>query len=185
MSEDNRIAALEARVAALEAILGAVRVAFTGEAAAEGLSDDELDGSKYNDPVLGRDVPAKYWAGPSFKGRRLSQCSPEFLEAFAKYKGICARMNRKDAEKDPSKSAKLKYAEYDERDRQRALGWRRRLLAGWVAPAAPSEPENPFNAEEDDSWRDAPNPFASASDGHRNGASDSFDFGDNVEDGPL
>lgn len=197
MSDEKRIAALEVRVAALEALLGQVRAVFTGEPSADGAPDDELDG-KYGDPVLARDLPAKYWGGQSFKGKRLSQCPPEFLEAYAKYKAVCAKMKRKDIEKnpsDPKNAANAKYAEYDEKDRQRAIGWRRRLLAGWTPPPAPQASENPFDrASEDESWRESvgfsdvgDNPFASSSgSGFANGDADSFNFGANLEEeGPL
>ena len=73
---DERLLVLEARVEALEAKAkaGGARVPAV---------DVDID-NKHGDPVVRRDPSAKYWPGDSFAGKRLSQCSPEYLEAFAR-----------------------------------------------------------------------------------------------------
>lgn len=117
---EQRIAALEATVATLQARVASLE---SGAGSSEIADDAELD-SKYGDQQIRRGPSAKYWTGASFTGRRMSECSPEYLDALAKYKDACAHM----AKKEP---ARAKYAEYDERDARRARGWARRLRAGW------------------------------------------------------
>lgn len=129
-----RIAALEARVAALES--GGAQRSHSASAAGEVADDADLDGQYGNEPI--RKMPStKYWSGDDFVGVRLSDCSPEFLDAFARYKDACAFMNEKKG--DP---ATAKYTDYDRRDARRARGWRQRILDGVVTraprPAQPS-----------------------------------------------
>ena len=102
---EERIAMLEARVASLE----------------EAAKPADIDG-KYGDPDIRKDPSMKYWTGTSYVGRKMSETSPEYLEAFAKYKEACAVMNEREA--DP---AKAKYIGYDRRDAKRARAWAERL----------------------------------------------------------
>ncbi len=87
-------------------------------------SERELDG-QYGNPTVKRD-PAR-WKGESFEGHLLSECSPEFLDAFAEFKDFCAD-NPRDGD-DP------KWARYARKDAALARGWARRLRSGWVPSA--------------------------------------------------
>ena len=117
-----------ARIEALERVIAGIAAVFGGAAVAD---DEELDG-QWGDPVVKKNPTDRFWKGQGFVGKHLSECSPEFLDAYAKYKDVCAKLKEKD--EDPKKR---KYAEYDRTDAGRARGWARRLRAGWSAPAKP------------------------------------------------
>lgn len=88
-------------------------------------SDADLLG-KYGDPVIKARDP-RDWAGPSMKGRRLSECSAEYLDLLAKrYDFFAQKAN------DENDQKKLKYARLDAR---RARGWAARIRAGKHTPA--------------------------------------------------
>ena len=79
----------------------------------------------------------KKWDGASYIGSQMSECPADYLRAYAKYKGACAYMCRKEA--DPSK---LQYAERDERTAKLAIEWatwRESLSEEPQAPAAKTE----------------------------------------------
>src|ERR1044072_4744523 len=101
--------------------------AFGAPVTPEGVvaDDRELD-SAYGDPVVRKDPSSKYWEGPSYSGVKLSECPPDYLDAFAKYKDACAYANEQEG-----KPEKAKYATYDRRDAARARGWAARKRAGW------------------------------------------------------
>lgn len=94
-------------------------------------SDSDLDG-KYGNEEIRKDPSGKYWNGDSFKGKRMSECSAEYLEAFAKYKDACAYMNEKSGDE-----AKAKYIGYDRKSAARARGWAKRVSDGFK-PASDS-----------------------------------------------
>lgn len=127
MSIEERIAKLEARVAALE----------------EAAKPADIDG-KYGDPVIRKDPPPKYWSGESFVGSPMSECSPAYLDALAKYKDACAIMNERSG--DP---AKAKYIGYDRTDAKRARAWAERLRASG-ATTAKAKPKSAPSATADD-----------------------------------
>lgn len=136
MNED-RIAKLEARVAALE----------------EATKPADIDG-QYGDPEIRKDPSPKHWTGASYKGRKMSQCPPEYLDAFAKYKDACAYMNEKEGDPD-----KAKYVTYDRRDAKRARAWAERLRSRPAAPtgfAAAAVAAAPMREPGDDSDLDTP-----------------------------
>ena len=88
-------------------------------------SDRDLDGTKGNPNVK---FDPRDWRGDSHKGRRLSECDPEFL---AMYAGALAYMA------DNPKPNKEQYAKYDRLDASRCRSWRRRILSGdYVPPPA-------------------------------------------------
>lgn len=74
-------------------------------------SDADLDGP-HGDPVV--KFPPKSWKGEDFAGRRLSECSTEFLLAYAEH------LEWKGNSPLPGKE---KYAKYDLLDAARARGW--------------------------------------------------------------
>lgn len=116
---EERLAALEAKVAGL----------------AEEVKPVDLT-DKFADVEIRKMPPPKYWAGEDFTGKRLSQTSADFCEAFAKYRDACAYMNEKEGNPD-----KAKYVGYDRRDAKRARAWAERLrksppkAAGFAAAA--------------------------------------------------
>lgn len=77
MDYEYRFKALEARIAALEAVSSAKRDSG-GHAR---VADDKLLHGPYGDPEVGIDPRA--WEGPSMKGRRFSACPPEWLDLAA------------------------------------------------------------------------------------------------------
>lgn len=120
---------LRKRVAALEMTLKRVIAAFGGapQGGAAVADDADLD-SKYGDPPVKRDPSAKYWTGASMVGRTLSECPPDYLDAFARYKDACAYANEKEGDPD-----KAKYVGYDRKDAARARGWAARMRSGRIA----------------------------------------------------
>lgn len=107
--------------------------AKAASASVEIADDADLDG-RYGDEEIKRMPSAKYWSGEDYTGRRMSETSVAFLEAFAKYKNACAWANEKEGNPD-----KAKYAGYDRKSAARARGWAQRLKGGWKA-LEPSEP---------------------------------------------
>lgn len=107
----------------------------------ETADDADLDG-KYGNEEIRRDPSAKYWSGESYTGQRMSDCSAEYLDAFAKYKDACAYMNQKEG-----KEEKAKYVGYDRKSAARARGWAQRIRGGYKAPeraAPPQDDDVPF-----------------------------------------
>jgi hypothetical protein len=148
MSE-QQFSADEIRVLkALAAGLLAAQMPSGGNGACAG--DADLDG-KYGDPRVRKDPSAKYWTGESHVGMPLSACSPEYLDAFAKWKDACAYMNRKDGSEE-----KLKYAGYEEKDAARARGWAVRIRAGWKAAATETPKADEAAQTEEDNVDDIP-----------------------------
>ena len=135
---DDRIQKLEARVSELEKVIAGLRSVFGGAGAGNPLmgiepADEEECRGKFGDFVVRKSPTERYWSGESFAGWKMSECTIPMLEAFAKYKAVCAKMN----DKDP---AKAKYAEYDRRDASRALGWKVLIETGKHVPAKRSAP---------------------------------------------
>jgi hypothetical protein len=164
-----RLAAIEARLAALESGGGA----SSGSTSAAGAvaTDYEMSG-QYGDPILKKHPPR--WTGPAgeFVGKRFSQCSPEILD-------VVAGFNDWKADKEASTPGKEKYAAYSRKDAARARGWAARLRGGWKAPP---EPASSFATSGGGGFGD--------SGGFGDGAgaqagSDSFNYGDNSDDSEI
>lgn len=154
---EKLVAEQASRIEALERVIGGLAAVFGG-GGADVADDDELDG-KYGDPVVKKDPTTNYWKGQSFLNKHLSECSPEYLDAFAKYRDVCAKMKEKDGTE-----AKKKYAAFDRRDAARARGWARRLRSGWVAPiASGSTPGGMANGSSNPFAGSGANPFAGGS----------------------
>jgi len=125
--------------------VGANRSASSNGAPAAGRVADlrEIDGDK-GDPKI-RMVP-KRWTGESFKGRRASQCAPDFLDMYADQLDWFAD-NPKEGE-DPKK------AKWDRLDAARCRRWAVEIREGRVkqngAPAASPTPHSSGN--EPDPW---------------------------------
>lgn len=144
------VASQASRIEALERIIGALAAVFGG--GADAADDSELD-SKFGDPSVKKDPTDQFWRGASFVNKRLSECPAEYLDAFAKYKDLCAKLKEKDGSE-----AKKKYAAYDRADAARARGWARRIRGGWTSPPVAPKPAfalsgGPFGAVTSRSWR--------------------------------
>lgn len=80
-------------------------------------SDKDLDGKYGNPPVK---FNPRDWTGPSFKGRTLSECPPEFLELLAQTFDYFAEK----AEQNNERASNGKpVADYKRTDAARARGW--------------------------------------------------------------
>ena len=122
------------RIDDLERILGAIGAVFTG-GGAEVADDDDLD-SRFGDPIVKKDPTQTYWKGPGgYVNKHLSECTPEYLDAYAKYKDVCAKLKERDGS-----AEKKKYAAFDRKDAARARGWAKRLRSGWTPPPKPERP---------------------------------------------
>ena len=132
ISVRNEIHAAEDRIISRIADLRAGAPASQAPAIA---SDADLDG-QYGDEEVKKNP--KRWTGESFIGRRMSECSPEFLDSLAGHFDYKAEREAEDAanaEDEETANAKKKYAGYSRRSAARARGWAARLRAGWKPPA--------------------------------------------------
>lgn len=100
--------------------------------AAEVADDRELD-SQYGDPVV--KFNPRDWTGHNMKGRRMSECSPEFLDQLAGVFDYFA--GQAEASGETTNSGKL-VAPYKRKDAARARGWAKRLRSGWKPARAAS-----------------------------------------------
>ena len=94
--------------------------------------DHDLD-SQYGDELV--KFKPHNWMGQDFKGARMSECSPEFLDQLADAYAYFARRNDEHGEKTDKGVPK---STYDRRSERRARGWAARKRAGWVASVAPT-----------------------------------------------
>ena len=117
---DFRLHALEARVSKLEEAAGL-----------KPASDKELD-SQYGNPEIKKDPPR--WKGPSFVGRRYSECTPEYLENLASF---CDWKAGRDAAAGKMTRGGKPLADLVRRDAARARGWANRLREGWKGTPRP------------------------------------------------
>ncbi len=93
-------------------------------------SDRELDG-QHGDPELKFTV--RDWTGPSYKGRRFSECPADLLDMIAASLDYFAM---KAEEKDERYNGK-QVAPYKRADAARARGWAKRIRDGKHKPADP------------------------------------------------
>lgn len=97
----------------------------------------DLDGT-HGDPVVKAKDP-RDWTGEPMKGRKFSECPPDYLDMVAERFDYFA-----------SKEPDEKKAKYNRLDAARARGWAQRLRAGWQPS---SEPQNAGNdGFEADGW---------------------------------
>lgn len=92
------------------------------------ITDGDLDG-KYGDPKIR--VNPRDWTGDSMKGRTMSECSPEFLDIYAKaldYFAQRAEANNETYNGQPT-------APRDREHAAKARAWAKRKRDGWVRPA--------------------------------------------------
>lgn len=128
MGAGNDILAVLARIEGkLDRLLAGGGAQASGGAIADA---SDLD-SQYGDPEVRSDP--KDWKGPSQKGKRMSQCPPEFLDLLA---GLLEWQAQKDDEQGKTSSSGKPTGPYKRKDAARARGWRDRKRAGWKTPTA-------------------------------------------------
>ncbi len=103
------------------------------------------------DGKIFKDMPAKYWGGESYAGNKFSECPPDYLRAFAKYKGACVWA----AEKKYSETkdeAEIKYVQGNKDAATAALQWAeyQEASGGEVHTPAPKKVAPPVSSEVDD-----------------------------------
>lgn len=91
-------------------------------------TDRDLDG-KYGDPEI--KFNPRDWTGPSCKGRRMSECPPEFLDMVAVTFDYFAQKAEENNERTNSGKP---VAEYKRSDAARARGWAKRMREGRHQP---------------------------------------------------
>jgi hypothetical protein len=92
--------------------------------------DSDLDGPYGNETVK---FQPRDWSGTrDYKGAKMSECSPAFLDALAASYDYFAQKNT--LEGNMANNGKPK-ADYDRRSAARARGWAARLRSGWKPPA--------------------------------------------------
>ncbi len=91
-------------------------------------TDSDLDG-KYGDPEVFKDP--RDWDGPSYKGKKYSDCPPEYLIMIAKMLDWLAADNK---EKGATAANGKPRHVYQELDAKRARGWAKRKLSGDSEP---------------------------------------------------
>ena len=129
MSDPEVLAVLKSIDASLKALV-AGRPAEPAPSAPTVASDRDLDG-QYGDPEVKARDP-RDWTGPTMKGRRFSQCQPEYLDMVAERLDYFSSQIKGETEEEQKK---LKYQKLDA---SRARGWAKRLRSGWKpAPSAP------------------------------------------------
>lgn len=87
-------------------------------------SDRDLDG-KYGDPVVNMKDP-RDWTGPKMKGRRFSECPPEYLDLLADRFDYFAQKAEEENEQYKGKPT----APFRRKDAARARGWAKRMRDG-------------------------------------------------------
>lgn len=121
----ERLDAVEARMSALENATGLYA------------SDKDIDSAK-GDPSV--KWPPRSWRGQNFEGKRFSECSPKFLDAFADYltwKGNNPKSTVKPGQTQEQADADAqKYAKWALIDAGRCRSWARRLRTGWKSAVA-------------------------------------------------
>ncbi len=176
---DDKIAELEARLAALESKLAAIAAVFTAgsSAGANVASDRDLDGKYGNEKIR---FNPRDWDGRPYKGANMSQAEPDFLELYADAMEYFAGK-----EPDATKAG------YNRKTAARARGWAERLRKGWkpaVRQAPPAAPASDFRVsyaqpaqgfDETGFGDDGGNPFADEV------GDASFPFGNNAEEERL
>lgn len=108
-------------------------------------SDEDLDGPRGNPTI--RFTPKRF-RGPGYVGKRYSEASPEFLDAFAEALQWMADNPKTDSDEDAKK------ARWNLVDAARARSWARRIRSGAVPP--PPEARALAGEAEQPSAPDAP-----------------------------
>ena len=111
--------------ASLKAILLVLSEKRNDAPAAAVASDADLDGT-HGDPEVRAKDP-RDWTGPAMKGRRFSECPPDYLDLLAQRFDYFAGQ-----EADPKKAG------YNRADARRARGWALRIRNGTHVQTTPA-----------------------------------------------
>lgn len=128
------MSASEETLILLRRIAVAVEKLASGGASSSGevASDRDLD-SQYGDPEVRLNKMPRDWTGPSYKGRKFSECPPELLDMLADMFEYFAKKAEESGETHNGKPV----APYKRKDAARARGWAKRIRDGKHTPAAP------------------------------------------------
>lgn len=110
--------------------------------------DRDLD-SQWGNPTV--KFNPRDWTGPSFKGRAMSECDPDFLEMLAStFDYFADQAEEKNERTDAGKPT----APYKRKDAARARGWAKRIRDGKV-PAAATGGDDPdwSRRDDEDGWK--------------------------------
>lgn len=89
------------------------------------------------DGQIFKDPNEKHWQGESYAGCKFSECPPDYLRAFAKYKGACVWAAQK-KHKETGNADELKYVSKNEGEAKLAMAWAEfREASGEVVEPAP------------------------------------------------
>lgn len=117
--------------------------AAKGAPAKETPAADERDlDSEHGSPEVKKNP--KGWDGDDFVGKRLHECSPEFLDAYAKHADNLAQwLDGKGQAGEMGNNGKPIDGYWKRKDAARARGWAKRLRAGWGQQSV-AEEDLPF-----------------------------------------
>jgi hypothetical protein len=117
------------------------RLAQSPSGAGEIAPDRDLDG-KYGDEEIRSDP--KRWDGARMKGRRMSECPPDYLDLLAEFLEWQAQQADK---KNERTNGNRPVSEFRRQSAARARGWAMRIRAGQVQQAPRgAQPEQPLPA---------------------------------------
>lgn len=86
----------------------------------------DIDGP-HGDPIVNAKDP-RDWTGEPMKGRKFSECPPEYLDMLAD------RLDYYASQKDASIPEQARKQKFEMLDAGRARGWATRKRAGWTPP---------------------------------------------------
>lgn len=109
---------VEERLADIEATCRLILAKVGGQAAKAPPMPTKMNGDMLN-PTIRKDPPR--WTGPSYAGKRFSDCPPDFLDVHASFLDWVADKKDEEGKKD--------YAAQDRRDANAARGWALRARA--------------------------------------------------------
>jgi hypothetical protein len=129
---------IDARLATLTQHFGiGARPASSQSAATGTIAPDHVLDGQYGDPIVKKKDP-KDWTGSSMKGKKFSECPPEYLEMVADREDYFLETNQaslQDAQEKDDQDALKKNIKYNQLDASRARGWAQRKRNGWQPPA--------------------------------------------------
>ena len=122
MSVDPRVETLK-HLSSIDTTLKAILLVLSENRNEPAKVPDALLNGPYGDPIV--KVEPRDWAGESMKGRKFSECPPEWLDLAAEmYDYFASKPDQDDKKRG-----------YNVTDAKRARGWAARLRAGYVAPS--------------------------------------------------
>ncbi len=135
-TEDFQMHALAA-LKSIDATLKELLVLSKSKRAAQTPTVD-LDGAHGNPEIKAKDP--RNWSGDTMRGKRFSECQPEYLRLLADRYDYFA-----------TQETDAKKANYNRLDAARARGWAARLENGWTAPPS-AEADSAFVDEGQINW---------------------------------